>query len=170
MKDLELARDHYRRRAWSQAAESLSRADRKKPLSGDDLDRLAICEGLLGRDEDFLATLERAHHAHLDAGDTLRAVRSAFWLGFRLGYLGERARAGGWFGRAHRLLEGRDDCVEHGYLLGPVASQQMAEGDFAGAYETASRAERYGERHGDRPHRVRADDAGPGAAPAGPRP
>jgi len=146
MNDLELAREHYRRRAWSQAAEALSRADRKKPLSADDLDRLAMCAGLLGRESEFLATLERAHHAHLENGENRRAARSAFWIGFRLAYLGEPARAGGWFGRSGRLLESEGDCVERGYLLGPVARRQMAEGDFAGAFETAGNAAAIGER------------------------
>src|SRR5215813_10323446 len=149
MSDLSRGREHYRRKAWKEALDALARADRQKPLEREDLDCLATCQGLLGREQDFLATLERSHHAHLDAGDPLRAVRSAFWLGFRLAYLGERARAGGWFGRAHRLLEGRGDCVERGYLLGPVARQRMAEGDFAGAYETAGEAVACAERHGE---------------------
>jgi DNA-binding NarL/FixJ family response regulator len=149
MSDLSRGREHYRKRAWREALDAFSRADRQKPLAREDLDRLALCQGLLGREADFLATLERSHHAHLDAGDPLRAVRSAFWLGFRLAYLGERARAGGWFARAHRLLEGRGDCVERGYLLGPVARQRMAEGDFAGAYETAAEAVACAERHGE---------------------
>jgi len=147
--DLDRGREHYRRGAWREALDAFARADRQKALERDDLDRLGICQGLLGREEDFLATLERSHHAHLEAGDTLRAVRAAFWLGFRLAYLGERARAGGWFGRAHRLLEGQGDCVERGWLLGPVALQQMAESDFHGAYETAGRAAAIGERYGD---------------------
>jgi DNA-binding CsgD family transcriptional regulator len=142
-------REHYRKGAWREALDAFASADRTKPLEREDLDRLAICQGLLGLDEDFLATLERSHHAHLEAGDTLRAVRSAFWLGFRLAYLRERARAGGWFGRAHRLLEGQGDCVERGWLLGPVVQQQMAEHDFAGAHETAGRVAAIGERYGD---------------------
>ena len=54
--------------------------------------------------------------------------------------------AGGWFGRSGRLLESEGDCVERGYLLGPVARRQMAEGDFAGAFETAGEAAAIGER------------------------
>jgi DNA-binding CsgD family transcriptional regulator len=142
-------REHFEKGAWREALDAFARADRQKPLDREDLDRLALCQGLLGRDQDFLATLERAHHAHLDAGDALRAVRSAYWLGFRLAYLGERARAGGWFGRAQRLLEDRGDCVERGYLLLPAARVQMGEGDFAAAYETASQAGECAARHRD---------------------
>ncbi|HEY4230130.1 MAG TPA: LuxR family transcriptional regulator, partial [Thermoanaerobaculia bacterium] len=142
-------REHYRKGAWREALDAFARADRQRPLDREDLDRLAICQGLLGEETAFLATLERAHHAHLEAGDTLNGVRAAFWLGFRLAYLGERARAAGWFGRAHRLLEGHGECVERGWLLGPVARQQMAERDFVGAYETAGKAAAIGERYGD---------------------
>ena len=39
---------------------------------------------LTNRDNDCLPALERCHHAYLDQGEPTRAVRAAFWLGFRL--------------------------------------------------------------------------------------
>jgi hypothetical protein len=36
---------------------------------------------LLGRDDDYLNALDRAHNAHRSAGDKLPVVRCAFWLG-----------------------------------------------------------------------------------------
>ena len=68
---------------------------------------------MLGRDDDHVAALERAHHAHTDP---LAAARAAFWIGINLTLRGE-SRAAGWFGRARRLVEreGRE-CVEQGYL------------------------------------------------------
>jgi ATP/maltotriose-dependent transcriptional regulator MalT len=144
-------RELYRRRAWADAYRSLSKADEAQPLGGDDLFLLSICAGLLGRDEDFVRLLERAHRASLEAGESERAARAAFWLVMRLGSLGERARASGWFARSKRLLD-RDgrDCVERGYLLLPAAREHLIAGQPEAAYDAASEAVGFGERFGDR--------------------
>jgi hypothetical protein len=76
---LQRGREHYGRRAWTDAYRSLSLADQATRLEGEDLELLAMAAYLVGRDEDYLKALERAHHAHLDAGERLRAIRSAFW-------------------------------------------------------------------------------------------
>ena len=105
---------------------------------------------LIGRDEDYLGALERAHHAHLEAGERLRAIRSAFWLGLRLFFRGEMGPATGWIARAQRLLEHEDhECAERGYLLLPVVEQHIAAGDLETAYATAAEAAAIGERCGD---------------------
>ncbi|MGH3114484.1 MAG: helix-turn-helix transcriptional regulator, partial [Gaiellaceae bacterium] len=70
---------------------------------------------MLGRDDEYLSVLERAHHAFVDAGDTRHAVRCAFWVGINLALRGEMGPAGGWLSRAHRIL-GDEDSVERGYL------------------------------------------------------
>jgi DNA-binding CsgD family transcriptional regulator len=129
---------------------SLSQADQAGPLGGEDLELLATSGYMLGRDDDFVSDLERAHHAYLDSGDPLRAVRCAFWLGINLAARGEISRASGWFGRAQRLFEhqGRD-CVEQGYLLLPALVQQAAAGDYEAAAATAAEAADIGERFGD---------------------
>jgi hypothetical protein len=67
---------------------------------------LATSAYMLGRDDGYIRTLERAHHAHLDAGDTPRAVRCAYWIGHNLMLRGNMGPATGWFGRGERLLEG----------------------------------------------------------------
>ena len=83
---------------------------------------------LIARDDDYLRTLNRAYQAHLDAGESSRGARCAFWLGLRLLFRGETGRATGWFARAKRLLEGQEHhCVEEGYLLVPVVEQQLEE-------------------------------------------
>jgi DNA-binding CsgD family transcriptional regulator len=132
------------------AYESLSRADQAAPLSADDLELLATSASLIGRADEFVAVLERAHHAHLDAGEALRAARIACWLGMNLAVRGEIGAAGGWFGRAHRLVEreGRD-CAEQGYLLVPVAFQRQAMGDLEAAYAAAADAAEIAERFGE---------------------
>jgi DNA-binding CsgD family transcriptional regulator/tetratricopeptide (TPR) repeat protein len=148
--DLVRGRDLYRRRAWGDAFGALSRADRAGLLRGEDLDRLALSAGFLGRDEDMLNAMERAYRAHRSSGDYVRAARSAFWLGFRLVGLNEKGRAGGWFARAQRLLEreGRE-CVEQGYLLLPVAHRHLSAGESRAAYDAAAGAAAIGDRFGD---------------------
>jgi DNA-binding CsgD family transcriptional regulator len=148
--ELERGRERYARRAWREAHESLASADRVQPLRSEDLELLATSAYMLGREEDYLRTLERAHRAHLDAGETVRAARSAFWVGVHLARREEMGRASGWLGRAQRLLEREEgEAVEQGYLLLPVVFQNEASGDWDAAATIASRAAEVGERFGD---------------------
>jgi len=148
--ELERGRDAYAKRAWLDAYEALSGADQAAPLGAADLELLATSASMVGRMDDYLTLLERAHHANLEAGDSLRASRCAFWVGMNLALRGEIGPAGGWFGRAQRLVEreGRDS-VERGYLLVPVAFQRQAAGEHEAAYESAAEAAEIGERFGD---------------------
>ena len=116
--ELRWGRECYARRAWADAYRSLSLADHVARLETQDLELLAMSAYLIGRDDDYLRALERAHHAHLDAGERLGGVRCAFWLWLRLLFRGETGRATGWLARAQRLLEPEEpDCAERGYLL-----------------------------------------------------
>jgi len=149
--ELERGRASYASRAWVDAHEALSLADQDTPLEPEDLELLATSAYMIGRDEGHVSGLERAHHAYLDAGEPLRAVRCAFWAGVNLILRGEMARASGWLGRAQRLLEreGRD-CVERGYLLLPVVVEQVeGAGDGEAGYDTATAMADIGERFGE---------------------
>jgi DNA-binding NarL/FixJ family response regulator len=148
--DLERARRAYAASAWMDAFESLSGADRAAALSAGDLELLARAAYMVGRDDDYLAALERAHDLYAAAGDVAPAIRCTWWIGHNLLFRGQAARAAGWFARGQRLLEsdGRD-CVERGYLLIPVWLEQMATGDLEAGYETAAEAAAIGERFGD---------------------
>jgi DNA-binding CsgD family transcriptional regulator len=149
--ELERGRRSYARRAWMDANTSLSDADQTVPLGAEDLELLATSAYMIGRDDDFVSGLERAHHVFLDAGEALRAVRCAFWLGINLATRGEMSRATGWWGRAQRLLEREQgDCVERGYLLLPVLLQHVGGEDWEAASSTAAEAAEIGERFGDR--------------------
>ena len=140
----------YSSEAWSDAYEALSAADRLDPLGADDLELLATSAYMIGREDDYLEPLERAHRAHLDAGDQLAALRCAFWIGVTLARRGEMGRAG-------RLARARPaaarsaggDCVERGYLLLPAVFEQEAGGDWEAAAATAGEAAAIGERFGD---------------------
>jgi DNA-binding NarL/FixJ family response regulator len=143
-------REAYARESWMDAYESLSAADRSGELGADDLELLATAAYMIGRESEYLALLERCHRAHLDAGQSLAALRCAFWVGVTLAREGEMGRAGGWLARAQRLLEREDgERVEHGYMLLPLVFQQEAGGDWDAAAETAGEAASIGERFGD---------------------
>jgi DNA-binding NarL/FixJ family response regulator len=146
--DLGRGRAAYERRAWKSAYESLSHADRARALGAEDLELLATSAYMLGLDNEYLSVLERAHHAHLEAGQTRRAVRCAFWVGINLALRGETGPAGGWLGRAHRLL-GEEDSVERGYLLMPLVFQHEARGEFEAAAAVAADAAAIAERFAD---------------------
>ena len=105
---------------------------------------------MLGRDDEYVFGLERAHDLYVAAGALSRAVRCAFWIGHSMLFRGRPARARGWFARANRELESEErDCVERGYVLVPVWLEQMARGDYGAGYATAGEAAAIGERFGD---------------------
>ena len=148
---LEQGRASYAARAWPDAYRSLSRADETAPLEPTDLELLATSAYMLGRDDEYVRALERAHYAHLDAGEVPRAARCTWWIGLSLLLQGEAAPAGGWFARGERLLEREErDCVERGYLRLARMLQSFDEGDFEAARSAAAEALEIGERFGDR--------------------
>ena len=148
--ELERGRNLYASEAWTDAYEALSAADRSNPLGAHDLELLATSAYMIGREEDYLGLLERAHQAHLAAGQELPALLCAFWIGVTLARRGEMGRAGGWLGRAQRLLDRQEgECVERGYLLLPAVIEQEAGGDWDGAAATAGEAAAMAERFGD---------------------
>jgi ATP/maltotriose-dependent transcriptional regulator MalT len=150
IEELGRGRESYARQAWMDAYQSLLHADQAVPLGVEDLELLATSAFMIGHDDDFLGYLERAHHAYLNAGEAMRAVRCAFWVGVNLALRGETSRATGWLGRAQRLVEREgDDCVERGYLLIPVMLRHEAIGDWEAAYAAAASAAEIAERFGD---------------------
>src|SRR5262245_13010542 len=105
---------------------------------------------MLGREKDYFGSLQRAYGAHLEAGEALAALRCAFWIGVNLAQRGDMGGAGGWLGRAQRLLEREGtNRVEGGYLLLPLVFQQEGNGDLEAAAATAAKAAAIGERFGD---------------------
>jgi DNA-binding NarL/FixJ family response regulator len=134
---------------WSDVHRSLTAADAESGLGREELEQLATAAYMLGRDDEYIAATERAHHAHLDAGDPVRAARCAAWLSLNLLQRGELARATGWRARAGRLLESAGDCPERGYVLLPVMVQGHIDGDHAASYAAATTATEIAERFGD---------------------
>ena len=149
--NLNRGRDAFLRRGWTDAYMLLAAADSDEPLPPEDLERLATAAYLIGKDAESAEIWTRAHQEFLGRGAVARAARCAFWLAFGLMHQGERARAGGWITRARELLDNaRQDCVEQGYLLLPIALQRVFAGDAAGAYGMFCQAAEIGDRFGDR--------------------
>jgi DNA-binding CsgD family transcriptional regulator/tetratricopeptide (TPR) repeat protein len=148
--ELGRGRAAYESLAWTECYDALVLADRQSPLSAPDLVLLAITAFMLGREDESIRLLERAHQRHSDDGDRLRASRCAFWIGMMLLLRGEIGPATGWLGRAQRLIESEGrDCAEQGYMLLPVSFQRQMAGDFEGAVATAAAAMEIGERFSD---------------------
>ena len=143
-------RDAVLRRAWARAFQAFARADRLRPLGPQDLEHRAVAAYMLGRNDDHLECMKRAHRAHQHAGDLPRAARCAFWAGINFAVRGRASQAAGWFGRARRLANrAARDSVEHGYLVVPTVLGLAAERDWKGVTEAAKKAERLAERHGE---------------------
>jgi DNA-binding NarL/FixJ family response regulator len=149
--DLEAARAAYAERFWLVAFTAFDRAGQAEPLAADDLELLSTSLLMLARDDEAAGALERAHHLHVRNGETLRAARSATWIGLNLAYRGLIGPASGWLGRAQRLLESwPDQTAEHGLLMVPLIFQHEAAGNFEQAAAVAREAAALGERFGDR--------------------
>ncbi len=148
MDHLELGRECYGRRAWGDAYRALLCADQAAPLEADDLERLATAAFVTGHDGEFQRIQERLHRMHTDAGARGRAARSTFWLALTSLFYGEIGHANAWIARGQRLVKD-EACVEQGYLLLPVAEQQLNGGQYDAAHATASRAVAIGECFGD---------------------
>ena len=108
---------------------------------------LATSAYLLGNVDEAVRALQAGYQDRIRNGDSLGAVRFAFWLGLVLNVRGEMAVGGGWVARAQRLLETEtEDVVERGYLLAHEFFQHLGRGDFARAGETAARVVETGRR------------------------
>jgi DNA-binding NarL/FixJ family response regulator len=145
------ARRYADESSWLRAHEAFAAANAVAPLEAEDVTIWAMAQLMLGRDSDAVATLERAYDLHVERGQTLPAARAAIWIGMNLAYTGAVGAAGGWLGRAQRLLDQEpDELAEHGYLLLPLVFQHEAAGEYEQGAAVAGKAAGIGHRHGDR--------------------
>jgi DNA-binding CsgD family transcriptional regulator/tetratricopeptide (TPR) repeat protein len=147
--ELSRGRQAYAENAWSQAFKSLLRCDQEQTLSAQDLELLARAAYMLGRDEEYAHSLERAFHAYLDVGDVASAARCTWWIGHGHLFRGEPAPARGWFARGQRLLVRTGDCVARGYLSIPVVFDHSSRRDYIAAHAVAVGIAEIAERFGD---------------------
>ena len=134
------ANSAYDTRSWVDAADAYAEADAAQVLSAEELERWGLAAFLTGRDEASDSARERAHFAHLSAGDINGAARVGHLLGVTLSIRGENARAGGWFGRVQSLLDehGMADTVWQLYLRLSIGMMTLFSGkpqDSAAMFE-----------------------------------
>ena len=129
--DLERARDAYMRQSWLEAYGGFARADAEFELGAADLELESTAALMLGRDDEAVAILERAHRRFLEAGEALRAVHAATWIGMNLAYRGAVGPATGWLSRAQRILDDHsEETAERGYLMLPLVFRHEATGEY----------------------------------------
>lgn len=148
---IDQGRSAFQEHRWTEAYETFREADRRGGLPAADLERLATAEILTGDSTPGLETLTRAHEEYLVMGDVESAARCAGWMGMQLMFMGEQARAGGWFARAQRLVD--EQAVPspvQGLLLLPQGLGKLYGGDPAGALEAFSTVAEFGQRFHDR--------------------
>jgi len=127
-----------------------SRVGGSTPMDAFQMAESAQLSLLVGKEEEGLGLLARAHQSFLSIGEIKPAARCAFWLGFMALLAGDGAQASGWLSRAERLLQDEADCVEKGYLFLPVGYRLVHERDGAKAFEAFGRARNIGEQFKDR--------------------
>ena len=150
-RELQHGRDAVAQSAWRAAFVALSTADSTGPLPPGDLELLGRAAYMIGRDDEYVAALERAHHAYLDEGRPGPAVVCCFWIGHNFLFRGEAERGSGWFARGHRLLDpATAEGVEQGYLLQARLLEAEFGGDFDSVCAVAADIAGIGERFGDR--------------------
>ncbi len=158
---VEHARALIDRRRWWDAYQMLSRLDSRSALGGQDLEELAVSAFLCGRRRDSKHAWLRAYQIHLNDGDPRAAALCAIRIGLGQISTGELAEASGclpasltscaaWVANASSLLADGDEGVEHGYVLIPVAYEQLAiGGDLDAAAADSDRAVEIARRYGD---------------------
>jgi tetratricopeptide (TPR) repeat protein len=158
---LEGARKAAADRRWLDAYEALSQIDGQSALTAADLELLATASFLCGHAEDCRQARLRAYQIYVNRGEFRRAARCAATLGFDQLSTGEIAQAVGclpasmsscsaWVAQGSALLRQEEECAEHGFLLVPMAYEQLVmEGNPDGAASTAARAAEIGRRFGD---------------------
>jgi DNA-binding CsgD family transcriptional regulator len=104
---------------------------------------------MLGQDDVYLASLERAFTVAREDGDLSQAARCCWWIGHNHLFHGRMALANGWFATGDRLVENAGDCVERGYLLIPAWLGRMGRGDWQAGLEIAVAGEQVGLAFGD---------------------
>jgi DNA-binding CsgD family transcriptional regulator len=148
---LERGRDAFHRQTWAEAYAQLSAADADTPLDADDLLPLALSSLLIGRDEESVSALTRAHQQFLTRGDIPKAAQCAIWVGWTLLNGIDMVRGTAWLSRAQRLLdECGVDCVERGWLILSRGRALAESGDPIAAMAMFDQARAIGQRFDDR--------------------
>jgi DNA-binding NarL/FixJ family response regulator len=146
--DVGRAREAVDRRAWAEAYAILSEVP-QGDLSPEDLETLADAAWWTTRLDESIAARQKAYTGYSAAGEDVRAGGMALRLAIEHFLRGEPAVGAGWLGRAHRHLDGRDDCPEVAALSLVEATVARFGGDLDGSLALARRGAVIAERIGD---------------------
>jgi tRNA A-37 threonylcarbamoyl transferase component Bud32/tetratricopeptide (TPR) repeat protein len=112
----EAGRNAFARHAWREAFEAFRKGDATRPLSVEDLERLAASAWWIGRIDDCIAARERAYAAYMDRRDPGSAAVVAACLAEDFFRRQAKSLGNGWLKRAERLLDDRPECRAHAVL------------------------------------------------------
>jgi ATP/maltotriose-dependent transcriptional regulator MalT len=134
--------------SWAETHAALGARDVSE-LDAHELESLADAAWWLSRIDESVAARQRAYAGYAESGEDARAAYMAGRLAVEHFSRGEPAVGAGWLMRAHRHLDGRPDCVEHGFLAVVEATVARFGGDLDRASELATHAEEIGRRFHD---------------------
>jgi DNA-binding CsgD family transcriptional regulator len=137
--DLDRGRAALAGRSWAEAYDLLADAPVSQ-LSGAELNSLADAAWWTARIDESIGIRQKAYTASLSEGEEIHAGGIALRLSIEHFTRGDPSVGAGWLARAHRHLDGQDECVEVGFL--PVIESTVARfgGDMDGAIALATRA------------------------------
>jgi class 3 adenylate cyclase len=145
---LERAREAAGRDAWEQAYDLLTESDRSEQLDPEALTLLANAAYITARAEEAIATWERVHAGHLQAGDREAAAGAAAQISGLMLEAGLFGPSRGWIRRAEALIEDLPDSLVHADLAAISIWPPFIQGDLEGAMEASRRAVEIGTRLG----------------------
>ncbi|MEO8571417.1 MAG: adenylate/guanylate cyclase domain-containing protein [Chloroflexota bacterium] len=137
---LDAGRQAFARHAWPEAFELLSKADRDAPLSGVDLESLALAAFFAAHADVQIEIKERAFKAFQAEGNDVRAAYVALDLARMYGFGGKHSIASAWTARAERIIGSEGETYAHGYLALVRSEVAAATGDTETALTLAERA------------------------------
>ncbi len=141
-------REAYARHEWQTARDRLAAPD-LSVLDSPDLRALATAAFLVGDTETSMRALERSFQLHEEADEPLASARDALLLTMVLDLSEHSAASGGWLARATRLLEGRPECGEQGFLQMNLMLQHVFGGRPAEAVALAATVVDVGRRYAE---------------------
>src|SRR4051812_42231371 len=142
---VQAARQAASRQAWREAYEAYSGSD-PAGFAPFDFETYAEAAWWTGRLDEAMSLRERSYAGYVPAGDKQAAARLALSLSWDHSARGAYAVSRGWFANAERLLEGKPESAEHGFLsLTRGVNAMFGGGDLSEALENFGRAYELGE-------------------------
>ncbi|HEX2421306.1 MAG TPA: adenylate/guanylate cyclase domain-containing protein [Acidimicrobiia bacterium] len=150
------ARAALERREWNQSFVLFTQVDAQAGLGATDLETFAGVAWFSGKGAESLQLTERAFHAHVAAGEGVRAAYLAFELAKQFGYRGKNSIASAWLRKGEQLLRDQPEGYAHGYEQLALGYLAHARGETDAAMALADRAVAIGSKFGDADLRAEA--------------